>query len=77
MHFLRFAKSGYSLSSFCIGFCPGSDHQDLPTAPGQIFIDDLEYSNINNASHFREGRGTLQEEKIENSHSWEIQYELS
>ena len=25
----------------------------------------------------REGRGTLQEEKSENSHSWEIQYELS
>ena len=29
------------------------NHQDLPTAPGQIFTDDLEYSNINNASHFR------------------------
>ena len=29
------------------------NHQNLPTAPGQIFIDDLEYSNINNASHFR------------------------
>ena len=40
--------SGYGLlvedltmSSFCVGFCPGSDRQSLPTAPGQIFTDDI------------------------------------
>ena len=27
-----------SLSSFCVGFCPGSDHQNSPTAPGQISL---------------------------------------
>ena len=27
-----------SLSSFCVGFCPGFDHQNSPTAPGQISL---------------------------------------
>ena len=35
---LNNAYEGESLSCFCVGFCPGSDHQNLPTAPGQISL---------------------------------------
>ena len=47
----------YNLSpSLSLGSVLGSSldtvHQSLPTAPGQMFTDDLEYSNINIASHF-------------------------
>ena len=41
----------YSLSSF--RFCPGSESPEFTHSTRSNFIDDLEYRNINNVSHFR------------------------
>ena len=42
-----------SLSWFCNGFCPGSESPEFAHSTRLNFIDDLEYRNINNVSHFR------------------------
>jgi len=52
-----------SLSTFCIGSAPVFTAGGLSTDPGQMFIDDLVYSNINtaaalNATHVTETPST-------------------
>jgi len=63
------ARVTLSLSTFCIGSAPVYTAGGLSTDPGQIFIDDLVYSNINtaaalHAAHVMETPSTVKKNRI-------------